>query len=173
MSDVFRHWSGTGKSYCRTRSDVGSERVKVRHYSRYLGSKQHASCSKFGITAQWHCVVWTLDITLWLLTCILMQWQSIMCRFMVGISGLCSGSCRLKIPKWRIDVLQWFYIVYLSSLRKMLGMCIKTDGHIVSNSLFTDGPKIQCYITSTADETLLNVLSFKECIQQCTLYTNT
>jgi hypothetical protein len=28
VSDVFRHRSGTGKSYCRTRSDVGSERVK-------------------------------------------------------------------------------------------------------------------------------------------------
>ena len=55
----------------------------------------------------------------------------------------------------------------------MLGMCIKIDGHIVSNSLFTDDLKIQCYITSTADETLLNELSFKECIQQCTLYTDT
>jgi hypothetical protein len=28
VSDVFRHRSRTGKSYCRTRSDVGSERVK-------------------------------------------------------------------------------------------------------------------------------------------------
>ena len=28
MSDVFRHRSGTEKSYCRTRSNVGSERVK-------------------------------------------------------------------------------------------------------------------------------------------------
>jgi hypothetical protein len=28
VSDVFQHWSGTGKS-CRTRSDVGSERVKT------------------------------------------------------------------------------------------------------------------------------------------------
>jgi hypothetical protein len=27
VSDVFRHRSRTGKSYCRTRSDVGSERV--------------------------------------------------------------------------------------------------------------------------------------------------
>ena len=27
--DVFRHRSGTGKSYCRTRSDVGSESVEV------------------------------------------------------------------------------------------------------------------------------------------------
>jgi hypothetical protein len=27
VSDVFRHRSGTGKSYCRTRFDVGSERV--------------------------------------------------------------------------------------------------------------------------------------------------
>jgi hypothetical protein len=30
VSDVFRHRSRTGKSYCRTRSDVGSERVKCR-----------------------------------------------------------------------------------------------------------------------------------------------
>ena len=29
VSDIFRHPSGTGKSYCRTRSDVGSERVKM------------------------------------------------------------------------------------------------------------------------------------------------
>jgi len=29
LSDVFRHWSGTGESYCRTRSDVGSERVNI------------------------------------------------------------------------------------------------------------------------------------------------
>jgi hypothetical protein len=28
VSDVFRHRSGTGKSYCRTRFNVGSERVK-------------------------------------------------------------------------------------------------------------------------------------------------
>jgi hypothetical protein len=28
VSDVFRHRSGTGKSYCRTRFDIGSERVK-------------------------------------------------------------------------------------------------------------------------------------------------
>jgi hypothetical protein len=42
-----------------------------------------------------------------------------------------------------------------------------------SNSSFTDDPKIRCYITSTADVTLLNTLCFKECIQQCTLYTNT
>jgi hypothetical protein len=27
VSDVFRHRRRTGKSYCRTRSDVGSERV--------------------------------------------------------------------------------------------------------------------------------------------------
>jgi len=52
-------------------------------------------------------------------------------------------------------------------------LCIKTVGHIVLNSLFTDDPMIQCYITSTADETLLNTLSFKEHVQQCTLYTNT
>jgi hypothetical protein len=29
VSDVFRHRSRTRKSYCRTRSDVGSERVKA------------------------------------------------------------------------------------------------------------------------------------------------
>jgi hypothetical protein len=29
VSDVFRHQSGTGKSYCRTRFDVGSERVNI------------------------------------------------------------------------------------------------------------------------------------------------
>jgi hypothetical protein len=29
VSDVFRHRSGIGKSYCRTRFDVGSERVNV------------------------------------------------------------------------------------------------------------------------------------------------
>jgi hypothetical protein len=28
VSDIFRHRSGTGKSYCRTRFNVGSERVK-------------------------------------------------------------------------------------------------------------------------------------------------
>jgi hypothetical protein len=28
VSDIFRHRRRTGKSYCRTRSDVGSERVK-------------------------------------------------------------------------------------------------------------------------------------------------
>jgi hypothetical protein len=31
VSDVFRHWSGTGKS-CRMRSDVGSERVNMKHW---------------------------------------------------------------------------------------------------------------------------------------------
>jgi hypothetical protein len=30
VSDVFRHRSGTGKAYCRTRFDVGSKRVKSR-----------------------------------------------------------------------------------------------------------------------------------------------
>jgi hypothetical protein len=29
VSEVFRHRSGTGKSYCRTWFDVGSERVKI------------------------------------------------------------------------------------------------------------------------------------------------
>jgi hypothetical protein len=29
VSDVFRHRSGTGKSYCRARFDVGSERVNA------------------------------------------------------------------------------------------------------------------------------------------------
>jgi hypothetical protein len=31
VSDVFRHRSGTGKSYCRRRFDVGSERVKSKN----------------------------------------------------------------------------------------------------------------------------------------------
>jgi hypothetical protein len=39
--DVFRHWSRTGKSYCRTRSDVGSERVKF------------PSC----MHRTWHCIL--------------------------------------------------------------------------------------------------------------------
>jgi hypothetical protein len=34
MSDVFRHRSGRGKSYCRTKFDVGSERVKVCEVKR-------------------------------------------------------------------------------------------------------------------------------------------
>jgi hypothetical protein len=29
VSDVFRHRSRTGKSYCQTRFDVGSERAKM------------------------------------------------------------------------------------------------------------------------------------------------
>jgi hypothetical protein len=29
LLDVFRHRSGTGKSYCRTRFDVGSKRVNI------------------------------------------------------------------------------------------------------------------------------------------------
>jgi hypothetical protein len=29
VSDVFQHWSRTVKSYCRTKSDVGSERVNL------------------------------------------------------------------------------------------------------------------------------------------------
>jgi len=33
VSDVFPHRSGTGKSYCRARSNVGSERVKNRQNS--------------------------------------------------------------------------------------------------------------------------------------------
>jgi hypothetical protein len=32
VSDVFRHQSRTGKSYCRTRSDVGLERVKGKYH---------------------------------------------------------------------------------------------------------------------------------------------
>jgi hypothetical protein len=35
VSDVFRHRSRTGKSYCRKRSDVGSERVKTSTRSNY------------------------------------------------------------------------------------------------------------------------------------------
>jgi hypothetical protein len=36
VSDVFRHRSRTGKSYCWTRSDVGSERFNTRMYIAYL-----------------------------------------------------------------------------------------------------------------------------------------
>jgi hypothetical protein len=36
MSDVFQHQSGTGKSYCRTRFDVASERVKELIHFYYL-----------------------------------------------------------------------------------------------------------------------------------------
>jgi hypothetical protein len=36
VSDVFRHRSGTGKSYCRTRFDVGSERVKELSWFGHL-----------------------------------------------------------------------------------------------------------------------------------------
>jgi hypothetical protein len=40
VSDVFRHRSRTGKSYCRTRFDVGSERVSKERKGmvRYLTS---------------------------------------------------------------------------------------------------------------------------------------
>jgi hypothetical protein len=31
VSDIFRHRNGTGKSYCRSKFDVGSERVKSKH----------------------------------------------------------------------------------------------------------------------------------------------
>ena len=51
----------------------------------------------------------------------------------------------------------------------MLGLFVKIVGHIVSNSSFTDDSTIQCHITSTADETVLNALSFKEYIQHGTL----
>jgi hypothetical protein len=34
-SDVFRHRSRTGKSYCRTRFDVGSERIKFQQASSF------------------------------------------------------------------------------------------------------------------------------------------
>jgi len=76
-------------------SIVTVEFFKVRNYSRYLGFKQRAWCAKFGITGLWHCVVWTFDITLWLMTRILIQWQSIMCRFVVSISCFMLR----KIPK--------------------------------------------------------------------------
>jgi hypothetical protein len=36
VSDVFRHRNKTGKSYCRTRSDVGSERVYVVRFARSI-----------------------------------------------------------------------------------------------------------------------------------------
>ena len=67
-------------------SFVTIEFFKVRNYSRYLGSKQCAQCAKFGIIGLWHRVVRTFDTALWLMTCILIQWQSIMCRFVVSIS---------------------------------------------------------------------------------------
>jgi hypothetical protein len=35
VSDVFRHRSKTRKSYCRTRSDVGSERVKNIYFFKF------------------------------------------------------------------------------------------------------------------------------------------
>lgn len=72
---------------------------KVRNYSGYLGSKQHAWCAKFGITELWHCVVWTFDITLWLMISILVQWQSIICRFMVSISCFMLRKLWVKNPK--------------------------------------------------------------------------
>jgi hypothetical protein len=37
VSDVFRHGGRTGKSYCRTKSDVGSERFKLcLHYAWFI-----------------------------------------------------------------------------------------------------------------------------------------
>jgi hypothetical protein len=45
VSDVFRHRSGTGKSYCRTRFDVGSERVKSEQES-YLSKVRRSRWSK-------------------------------------------------------------------------------------------------------------------------------
>jgi hypothetical protein len=36
MSDVFRHLSRTGKSYCQTRSNVGSETVKNKKHQADL-----------------------------------------------------------------------------------------------------------------------------------------
>ena len=42
VSDVFRHRSRTGKSYCRTRSDVGSERVNT-----YMSHKKVHKSAKF------------------------------------------------------------------------------------------------------------------------------
>jgi hypothetical protein len=40
VSHVFRHRSGTGKSYCRTRFDVGSERVKREYNHTYINKKK-------------------------------------------------------------------------------------------------------------------------------------
>jgi hypothetical protein len=39
MSDVFRHRSRTGKSYCRVKFDVGSERVKGKYYNIVIDVK--------------------------------------------------------------------------------------------------------------------------------------
>jgi hypothetical protein len=41
VSDVFRHRSGTGKSYCRTRFDVGSERVNTMHSEYHFIRRMH------------------------------------------------------------------------------------------------------------------------------------
>jgi hypothetical protein len=40
VSDVFRHRSGTGKSYCRKRFDLGSERVKSGHDHFLMNTSQ-------------------------------------------------------------------------------------------------------------------------------------
>jgi hypothetical protein len=65
MSDFFRHRSRTGKSYCRTRSDVGSERVK-----QPSASSLHVKCYEANTTFECGanepqcCVMFTLPILL-------------------------------------------------------------------------------------------------------------
>jgi hypothetical protein len=51
VSDVFRHRSRSGKLYCRTRSDVGSERVKLG----VLSLRQITSCQE---TSSSICQLW-------------------------------------------------------------------------------------------------------------------
>jgi hypothetical protein len=60
VSDVFRHQSGTGKSYCRMRFDVGSERVNSQGYMgkhitgalRYISFLQQC-CWRFKCSRIW------------------------------------------------------------------------------------------------------------------------
>ena len=80
-------------------SIVTVEFFKVRNFSRYLGFKQRVWCAKFGVTGLWHCVVWTFDITLRLMTCTLIQWQSMMCRFVVSISWFILKKLQIKNSK--------------------------------------------------------------------------
>jgi hypothetical protein len=48
VSDVFRHRSRTGKSYCRTMSDVGSERVNTGFCADQFMSVIQSSLSQCG-----------------------------------------------------------------------------------------------------------------------------
>jgi hypothetical protein len=59
MSDVFRHRSTTQKSYCRTRSDVGSERVNVVKCIRANIKIQYRSknCHQFDVVNIIVCII--------------------------------------------------------------------------------------------------------------------